>query len=74
MKSAVSNLVDPLKGYSIEIVQTTKDGRFARCIGTLKLEVSKVGGAHIVNDVGTVRKIEDIIFKQEQMDAEHDEG
>jgi hypothetical protein len=55
-------------------VQTTKDGRFARCIGTLKLEVSKVGGAHIVNDVGTVRKIEDIIFKQEQMDAEHNEG
>jgi len=64
----VSNLIDPIEGYVIVLMKNTEPGLFTQA-PVFPLQLSKVGGAHVVEPEDLIRKIEDAILKQEQKDA-----
>jgi hypothetical protein len=65
--SGESPLIGPIEGYRIAL---TKEYA-GEVIADFQLKLSKVGGAHITNAEDLIMMIEDAVFKEEQINAEH---
>lgn len=63
--SGESPLIGPIEGYRIALV---KEGEV---IDDFALRLSKVGGAHVRGSEDLITMIEDAVFKEEQINAEH---
>jgi hypothetical protein len=70
--SAKDPLALPIEGYRIALLkESSPDAEFTTRIADFQLKLSKVGGAHITNAESLITMIEDAVFKEEQINAEH---
>lgn len=61
----MSNLIDPIEGYVIVLMKNTEPGLFTQA-PVIPLQLSRVGGAHVVEPEQLIKKLEDAVFKNEQ--------